>query len=275
MRYVATILLLAAIMAAPGCRPKHAPQAGVQPPARSAEAVRLNILADPVLAEPLAAVSKLLKQNAGIELKLSYLDSTAMARLKPAEVQDADVLVFADHDVLMSLVKSGLVDESSACVFAGDRLTLVGKSGVGWRTGTLFDTYKLRFKAIGLTEPTTVLGFFCDEALKSDGAYKRIKDRIKYFPTTPEMLQALAANKVQLAMTYASMAAQDDTLEVALLVGADLHEDIRYRAVARAGCAADRGVQRLLKLLCEDGDVQSKLGSYGLADRKTVLTEVR
>ena len=269
------ILLLAAALAAPGCRGKATRSGSAVPPKAPARALSVSVLADPVLAEPLGAVAKLLKKRDGTELRLSFLDSTAQAQLKPDTAPAADVLIFADHGVLSPLVKAGVVDEASACVFAGDRLTLVGKRGMGWRTETLFDTYRLRFKKLGLADSKTVLGAYCDEALKSDGAYKHVKDRLKYYRATPDLAQALAKDEVQLAMAYASTAAQDPQMEVALLVGADLHEDIRYRAVARAGRSADRGVQEFLRLLCEDQEVQAALGGFGLADRETALTDVR
>ena len=65
-------------------------------------------------------LAKLLKKRDGIELRLSYLDSTAQAALKPASAPEADVFLFADHGVLPALVKAGMADEASACAGAGN-----------------------------------------------------------------------------------------------------------------------------------------------------------
>ena len=121
------ILLLAAALAAPGCRGKTAPAGEAAPPAKaSSRAVSVSVLADPVLSEPLGAVAKLLKKRDGIELRLSYLDSTAQAALKPASAPEADVFLFADHGVLPALVKAGMANLMKKALAEKARVALFG-----------------------------------------------------------------------------------------------------------------------------------------------------
>jgi len=236
----------------------------------------LQVWAEPSLIAPLDAIAPALKKR-GVVLEITPKESGELAREAAAGKlgNPPEVFLFTGERTLPALVRAKAVEESTARTFAGDRLVVACRQGERWTSPTVFDLYKLRFKAFAVADSATALGEFCDEALRSDGAYKRVVDRIKRYPGQKELIAALIANEVQLAMVYASTVAQDPDLGASVVVGADLHTDIRYRAVAAAGKGAAEGVGDLLRLLAEDAGIQQSLSGLGLLTRSGALEEVR
>jgi len=250
---------------------KPAPPPAPQPPTHI-----LQVWAEPSLIAPLADIAPVLKKH-GLVLQITPKESGELARDAAAGKLGSppEVYLFTGERALPALIKAKAVDEATARTFAGDRLVVAGRQGERWPSPTVFDLYRLRFKFFGVADSASALGEVCDEALKSDGAYKRIEQRIRRYPGQKELIAALIANEVQLAMVYASAVAQDPELGVSVVVGADLHTDIRYRAVAAAGKASAEGVGGLLRLLAEDAGIQQSLGGLGLLTRSGALEAVR
>jgi hypothetical protein len=257
--------------------PKAAPApAPPVPPAGKGQTVR--VLCDPGVAGVLEQLRPELERRGDLKLELTGRDSLALA----ASAQQgalggaADAFVYAELDgVLAKLRQAKAIDEYTLRTFAGDRLCVACHRGEKWSVPTLFDIYRLRFTWLGLAPQDSVLGQYALQALKSDGVLKRVQKRIKYVPGPGELPRALVRDEVQLALVYASTAAQHPELDVAVLVDPGLHEDIRYRAVAAAGKGAEPGVTELLRLLAEDADIQQRLASFGLTGRDAAMQEAR
>jgi len=193
------------------------------------------------------------------------------------------VYILADTELLESLRSAKRIDEASLRTFAGDRIVIASRAEETWLPASVFDLGDLRFTALGLGDPqATAVGLYARQALVSDGAYVGLEPRLKPYSSTAGLLSALTSVKdrkvreaergeIQLAVLFASLAAQTQGVKVVYAVGADLHEPVRYQAVAAAGHAGDPGVFELLRYLAEDPAVQARLESYGYLSRQAAL----
>ena len=216
------------------------------PPAGQGQTVR--VLCDPGVAGVLEQLRPELERRGDLKLDLSERDSLALAASSGQGklVGAADAFIYAELDgVLAKLRQAQAIDEYTLRTFAGDRLCVACRRGEDWGVPTLFDIYRLRFTWLGLAPEDTALGQYALQALKSDGALRRVQKRIKYLPDGAELPRAIIRDEVQLAVVYASTAAQHPELGIAVLVDPGLHEDIRYRAAAAAGKGAEPGVTEL------------------------------
>ena len=244
--------------------------------AKQAEpAEALVVWADPLLKEPLAGLADKFKAQYAPGYVLLFLERAELvARMTAAEPPSApDVFIVADVQTLVALRDSGVIDEASARTFAGDTLALVQPAGAGYGTATLFDIYKLRFDKLAVGAQDTSVGYYAWQALVTEGCFKRLEDRLRHYERTSELLDGFSSGAEELGIIATSQYVQADGLELVLRLGEDLHEDIRYQAVAAKGRGADEGAMRLLRFLAEDIGIQSKLEGFGLTDRQTAMVE--
>ena len=279
------LLMLLCVAGCPsgGKQPASAPSTasgGAAPPqARNAQQP-VAICADPALKVPLEALAADFKTLYPAGYTIRYLERgdlliplTASPPLLPEPLPD--VFVLADAKALEALRNMGAIDELTSRTFAGDRLVVVKRSGEEWKSATLFDVHRLRFKLLAQGSDHTALGYYTRQALIAEGCEQRLEDRIQRYPKTPEVLQSLCDGKTDLAIAFASNVAQAEGVETMLLVGSDMYEEIRYLAVAGTNSAAAPGVQELLRFLAEDPAVQQKWQGYGLLDRSTAMQVIR
>jgi len=254
--------------AEPAAIPVEQPAANDTPP--------LRIWADPAFEVPLKALADDFQARYAPGYELRLIERGELLDLIAEGIAELpDVFVIAERGLLTALTEASLADETSARTFAGDRLVVARRPGETWASATLFDLHRLFFEGFGLADPGTALGYYSDQALISEGVRPRIEERLKLQPSIRALEVALAHDTVQIIMVYASTVVQADNLEVVLVVGEDLHEDIRYLAVAGAGRFDRPGVMDLLRFLAEDDEVQVKLAGYGLVDRETAMVEDR
>ena len=178
----------------------------------------------------------------------------------------------ADGKALEPYCTQGHAEAETLRTFAGDRLVLAERPGTGYKSPSLFDIYELRFEKLGLGEPETLAGYYGEQALISEGVMNRITDRVERYPATAALIDALKLDEVDVILLPASAAAVND-VSAWLLIGEDLHEDIRYQAAAGKDQQDSPGVAELLRFLAEDDEVQNKLEGYGLVRRETALVE--
>lgn len=212
-----------------------------------------------------------------------YLDRQDMLKGFDSAQPAPQVLVFADTDTGNELRAKGRIEEPTLRTFAGDTLVIVCRAGESWATATVFDLWELRFTKFGLGDKeATTAGYYGYQALVSDGAYKRIAERVTEFPSQDALLEALLnvedskalenqRGAVQLAIVTASTAATTKGLKAILAIPGDLHEPLRYQAAAVKGHAKDPGVENLLRLIAEDPVAQATLQGYGYLGRTAAL----
>lgn len=186
-----------------------------------------------------------------------------------------DVMLVADNEVYTTLLSSGLIEEVTSRVFAGDRLVLVQPAGGEYRVGQLYDVYKLRFEAFAIGADNTAAGYFARQALLTEGGLAKLEDRLAGHDSGPDLVAALVAGEMKIGIVCHSSVVQTAGLEIIKIIGEDLHEDIRYRAAAATGASERDGVIELLRYLAEEPAVQDVLPGYGLKDRKQALQEVQ
>lgn len=253
-----------------------------QPPAAEQAAPRetgvapdgIVVYHDPVLGEPLKAFAKKVYIQLAEDLDLQPADLAQLATVMDSPDGPApQIVIFGYAPALPELVAQGVVVESTARTFAGDRLVLAEKEGTGFSAPTLFDAYRLRFTKLGYLDETTALGKPSHQALVSDGLLARIEGRTETFGVINELFGALLEDRVQLAVLPASLVAQSKSIKPLLVIGEDLHEDIRYIAAATPDNEDDPLVQRLLALLAEDAELQKFFAGYGLLGREAALID--
>lgn len=229
---------------------------------------------DPALGEPMQAFAKqvFIVQAQELALRPAELPEITAIMQDPSRVQP-QIVIFGYQPLLPKLAADGMIVETTARTFAGDRLVLAEKAGTGFETPTLFDTHKLRFNKLGYLSEETSLGKPSYQALVSDALLERIKDRTQTFASLRELFAALTDGTVELALLPASLAAQSTAIRPVLVVDEDLHEDIRYVAAATPGNETKPTVLEVLKLLAEDQTLQQLFVGYGLLNRETALVE--
>jgi hypothetical protein len=288
------LLLLCAICALTvlaGCPPK--PKTDEKPaarPAAEAPVKSLTLWADPALRGALDALKPLALQR-GLRWDVSYVERgrlleiaagkaltegtprSAVFSSAPDGLPAPQALLISDEKVYEALRSGGLIDESSARSFAGDLLAVVSLKAKPWPAPSLYDLPLLGFELCGAGGVNTSVGQYGQQALVSSGVDKLLGERTKFYESLDALMAALKGGEVQVALTFASAAAQDPELEVSATVEEDLHEDVRYQALAVKGRERDAAVRALLKLLAEDAEAQRMLEAYGYLGREAALVE--
>ena len=233
----------------------------------------VTIWADPLLETLLAGLEHEFRGQWPGGYDVEYLELPELkARLESGkDFALPGVFLYPGRDNLRYLVDAGVGHETTARMFAGDRLAMIQQTGAGYQTASLFDTYTLRFDAFAVADPATSAGFFTDQALITDALKPRITDQLVTYPGAATVLEAVAADARTLGIVPVSSLAAAKGVEVVMLIGEDLHEDIQYRAIASSDDMA--GALELLMFLSEDGDTQTRIPGYGFQDRETAFVE--
>lgn len=235
------------------------------------------VWADPLLSVVLDGVHAEFTERFGPGFTPLYMErGELIARLsetKPPSLPDA--FITADQELFTLLRDGGFIVESTARTFAGDRLALVKQAGAGYQTASLFDSYKLRFEQFAIGQESTAIGYYAEQALKSEGCFNRLEDRMVRFDRTADLLAALEEGGRRIGMAFASSAVQNPGMEVMMLVDEERHADIRYQVMLTPGQEANDGAVALLRFLSEEEEIQALLGGYGLLDRDEALIENR
>ena len=237
---------------------------------RRAEPVR--VVADPALKGALDELAPLFREQYAGGWNVQYQESAAIQQL-PAD--DFPHVVLTVEPVAQHLLKGGLVEESTMRTFAGDLLTVVTPRSRPLGLAKVGDLVITLFKGIGVGDKGTSVGYYATQALIADGAQGKIKEQLKEYSSLAEIVEAVGSASIDFGMVYASTAAQNKELAVAMTIPEDLYQDIRYSAVASKAAAQKSGVVELLKFLAEDEKTQQILGSYGYLDRKTAMDETK
>jgi molybdate transport system substrate-binding protein len=236
------------------------------------QAEPVTVIADPALQVPLEQLAPEFRQVYGGGWRIEYRESAALQQLT-ADSQP-DVLLTVEPTA-QSLLKNGLLDESSMRTFAGDRLVVVSARDKPRALGSVGDLVMTMFSSIAVGRPDTSAGLYGEQALIADGAHGKIQDKIKLYGSLAEICSVVASSESSYGIVFASTAAQNPKLAVSTTVPEDLHQDIKYTAVAAKGAAEKPGVVALLKLLAEEPETQQLLGSYGYLDRMAALQEAK
>jgi molybdenum ABC transporter molybdate-binding protein len=239
----------------------------------------IAVVADPALQPALADLGSAFAQLHPGGINTSYVERGAL--LTEIETWKADpaamppVVIAPDPGVLKALRAGGLIDEPTLRTFAGDRLALVQKAGDQWSSPSLHDINRLKFKQLGVGSNDTIAGYYGRQALISDGVYDNVAARILEYASLEALVAGVASGRCELGMALVSATISHPEVTVALLPGADLHEDIRYQIAATVGHAADPGVAELLRFIAEDAGAQATLAGYGFVPRAQAIVEQR
>jgi molybdenum ABC transporter molybdate-binding protein len=245
-------------------------------PADLAEGV-VVVLSDASLKTPLEALAGGFAKKHGPGWYLDFAERDEITTLLSGDAAAGRYdAVLTDKLQMDALVAAGKIETGTNRTFAGDRLALVSSaSGPEWKPKSFFDLHRLRFKGLGIGEPTTIAGVYSDQALQTSGSLVRVADRLIKYPSTNAMFDGLLKDEVQMAFVPSSVAAQRTDLKIVLVIEETNYEDLRYQAAAVSGHAEKAGVMPLLVYLAENADVQQKLMGYGLEDRVQAMKETQ
>lgn len=300
MRTITTLLFIALLgllaLSSAGCNKKPAetntgdaasaegkpadsvtPETAVKPPSESDRP--LLIWTDPAMAPVLQELNESFKAQHAAGFSLAFLDKGDLL-LNLQNFKDGsapktpDVYVFTGKEIQQALVDAGAIDEVSLRSCAGDRLVLVSRPDDSYSAPSLFDVSKLRFKTLALVDPgESMLGVFSDQAIITDGLKERVADRLSLLASSDELVDGVMDKSLDVAILYASRAAQTKDLRLVLAIDESLHEDIVWKAAAAQGRSADAAVTKLLAFLAEDAAVQKQYEAYGYTSRTVAMQE--
>lgn len=253
------------------------PETAVKPPSESDRP--LLIWTDPALAPVLQELNEGFKAQHAPGFSLAFLDKgdllLNLQNFKDGTApQTPDIYIFTGTELQQALLDAGAMDDVSLRSIAGDRLVLASRAEDSYASPTLFDVSKLRFKQLAVADPAeSMLGVYSDQAMITDGLKPKVEDRLALFGSSDELVDGLLDKSLDVAIIYASRAAQTKNLRVALAIDETMHEDIVYKAAAAKGRAADTAVTLLLAYLAEDAAVQTQYEAYGFTSREVAMVE--
>lgn len=277
------ILLVALLLS--GCPQPPERSTSATPAAPAGQPVR--IWADPPLRLALEGLAPQFRERYAAGWDISYVERGTLLEaieaeppadgetpLAAPEILPSPQALLIERSVTDTLRNGGHIDNATLRTFGGDRLALIQRADDRWPPTSIYEAPVLRFEQLGLGDVDTSFGYYGEQVLVSSGIRPRIADRFSHWGSYDELLAALADGTLDMALGPHS-AVVGHNLKLVSIVPADLHEDVRYLAVAVSGHTADAGVQALLRFLAEEPEIQLLLGGYGFVDRETALVEIQ
>jgi molybdate transport system substrate-binding protein len=241
-------ILILALLAAAGPLSAEAP--APQPPDRRA-AASVTVFAAASLKNALDAVAAAFKQTTGVEVKVSYAGSMALARQIEAAAP-AEVFISADEASMDDLAGKKLIQPDTRFDFLGNRLVVVAP-----KTATLemlpFTTSAfaaaLGSGRIATGDPLSVpVGKYAKAALEKLGLWPGLETRFAFTDNVRAALAFVAREEAPLGIVYLTDAKSEPKVKVVATFPANTHPPIVY-PVALTSSASDEAPRRLLDFL--------------------------
>jgi molybdate transport system substrate-binding protein len=178
--------------------------------------------------EALEQVAADFRQQTGIPVALSFGASSALARqIEQGAV--ADLFLSADEDWADYLAKNDHVAERRTLLT--NRLVVVLPADSSLSVKDLADLAGPGVRRLALAGPEVPAGRYAREALRSAGLWGRLRERVLDGGDVRAALTFVARGEAEAGMVYATDAAGNARVRVALEVPAERHAPIRYPLV--------------------------------------------
>lgn len=159
------------------------------------------------------------------------------------------VFVAAGTEWADELHRWGLVEEGSRVELLGNSLVAVVPAGARERPVRLEDLSDARFPRIALADTEAVpAGRYARAALENAGVFESLRGRVVAGQDVRTALSYVERGEVPVGIVYATDAAGNPRVDVAVRVPSALHPEIRYPMVLVKGASrADRALHEFLR----------------------------
>jgi molybdate transport system substrate-binding protein len=168
------------------------------------------------------------RAKTGIPVALSFGASSALAR-QIEQGAAADLFLSADEDWADYLAKHDCVAERRTLLT--NRLVVVLPADSQLSVHELGDLAVPAIRRLALAGPEVPAGRYARQALRGAGLWDRLRERVLDGGDVRAALTFVARGEAEAGMVYATDAAGNSRVRVALEVPADLHAPIRYPLV--------------------------------------------
>jgi molybdate transport system substrate-binding protein len=215
-------------------------------PASCADA--LVVFAAASLTDSLQKVTDAYTRSTGIEVKLSFASSSALAK-QIENGAPADVFIAADQEWMDYVADKELIRKDSRSDLLGNRLVLIAPAdstvALKLATGAPILTALGSQGRLAAGEPTSVpAGKYAKAALTSLGIWGDLEKRLAPAENVRVALSYVARGEAPLGIVYATDAAAEPKVRVVAVFAESTHPPITYPAAltktARAGARAYR-----------------------------------
>jgi molybdate transport system substrate-binding protein len=241
-------ILILALLAAAG--PLRAEAPAPLPPGQTA-AASVTVFAAASLKNALDAVAAAFKQTTGVELKISYAGSMALARQIEAAAP-AEVFISADEASMDDLAGKKLIQPDTRFDLLGNRLVVVAPrtailGKLPFTTGAF--AAALGSGRIATGDPLSVpVGKYAKAALEKLGLWESLETRFAFTDNVRAALAFVAREEAPLGIVYLTDAKSEPKVKVVATFPANTHPPIVY-PVALTSSASGEAPRRLLDFL--------------------------
>jgi molybdate transport system substrate-binding protein len=213
-----------------------------------AQADVVRVAAAASLTLPLTEAARGFEEATGIEVRLSFGASGALAR-QIEHGLPVDLFLSANPDWMTYLEERGRIEEESVRPVVRNRLVVVVPEGSALTLESPGDLVRAGRIAVG--DPAVVpAGRYAMQALASLGLEDKLADRLLPAANVRAALAYVARNEVDAGFVYRTDGLADPRVRIALELDSSLHDPILYPAArvadAQAPAPADRFLEDLL-----------------------------
>lgn len=237
-RFVSLFLALVSIVIAV---PSRAETPAAQPAGQTA-AGSVTVFAAASLKNALDAAATAFKAKTGIELKISYAGSMALARQIEAAAP-AEVFISADEASMDYLAGRNLIRADTRFDFLGNTLVVVAPKGA--KLDTLAFTKEAFAAALGSGKITTgdpvsvPVGKYAKASLEKLGLWSALESNFAYTDNVRAALAFVARDEAPLGVVYLTDAKSEPKVKVVATFPAGSHPPIVYPAALTATAQGD------------------------------------
>lgn len=251
-RFLAGAAAAFALAAAPFAFAQEAPQKT----AAAGDTKPVVVFAAASLKNALDAIAKDFQAASGVEVKISYAASSALAK-QIEQAAPADLFISADVPWMDYVAQKGLIDEGSRVDLLGNRLVLVaakdwGKGDVELKPGVDL-AGALGDGRLAMGEVSSVpAGKYGKAALEKLGVWESVQAKVAGAENVRAALALVSRGEAPLGVVYKTDAAADKGVKIVGTFPADSHPPIVYPA-AKLKSASSPAAGDLLKRLSSAG----------------------
>lgn len=223
MRWIAALIAVLALSASP------------------AAAATVTVFAAASLKDALNAVGEAYKARTGVDVRVSYAATSAIAR-QIEQGAPADVFVSADVEWMDYLADRRLIDVASRRDLLGNRLALIAPAGS--KTALKIGRGMPLAKALGggrlaVAAPQVPAGKYARAALAALGAWDSVSSRVVDTENVRTALQYVARGEAPLGVVYETDAYVEPKVRIVGLFPASSHPPIIYPAALTTSSRSD------------------------------------
>jgi molybdate transport system substrate-binding protein len=168
------------------------------------------------------------QNETGVAVTLNFGPSSGLAK-QIEQGAGADLFLSADESWADFLGQKGLIDQRRDLLT--NKLVVIVPADSAQTIKTLVDLTKPEIHRLALAGRAVPAGTYARKALESAGVWEKLKDRIVEGSDVRAALAYITRGEADAGMVYATDAAGNSKVRIALEVNPELHDPIRYPIV--------------------------------------------